>query len=459
MLFNSQALILGLLPLALLGWYLAPSRPARQWWVVVASLAFYAFWDVRFVPVLVGLTLVNWVVARAHAANPRGWWADLGIVLNLAVLGWVKYANFVADNVAWILGGRHEAWNIILPLGVSFYVFQKVSYLVDLKRGHAKTYPLSDFFLFVTFFPQLVAGPLVRHNEVIWQFALDPRRPEMAENLARGLVLFTIGVVKKVGIADTIAPVADAAFARAAGAEAFGAGDAWLGAIAYTLQIYFDFSGYSDMAIGLALMFGLRLPMNFDAPYRAASIREFWRRWHMTLSRFLRDYLYVPLGGNRSGAARQAVNVIVTMLLGGLWHGAAWTFVVWGGMHGIALAINGAWNRAGLRMPWVVGWALTMLFVIVGWVLFRAPDFATAARVLEAMAGLPLRTAIEAGITQKVALGVGIVVALLGPTSQGAALERLRPRPWVGATVGVVLFLMLLVIGGRIPNEFIYFQF
>ncbi|MBR0671407.1 MBOAT family O-acyltransferase [Neoroseomonas soli] len=460
MLFNSQALILGLLPLALAGWYLAPTRVARQVWVVLASLVFYAFWDLRFVPVLVGLTLLNWLVARAHAGNPRGWWADLGIAMNLGVLGWVKYANFVADNVAWILGGRHEQWNIILPLGVSFYVFQKVSYLIDLKRGQAKTYRLSDFFLFVTFFPQLVAGPLVRHNEVIWQFALDPRRPEMAENLARGFVLFTIGLVKKVAIADTVAPVADAIFGRAAGVEALGAGDAWLGTLAYTLQIYFDFSGYSDMALGLAMMFGLRLPANFDAPYRSASIREFWRRWHMTLSRFLRDYLYVPMGGNRAGAARQAVNVIVTMLLGGLWHGAAWTFVAWGGLHGIALAVNGAWARAGLRMPWVLGWALTMLFVMVGWVLFRAPDFATAARMLGTMAGGPWTGgAFAMDTTQTVALLGGCVAAVFGPASQTFALERLRAMPWVGATAGVVLFLMLLLIGGRVPNEFIYFQF
>ena len=460
MLFNSQALILGLLPLALAGWYLAPTRPVRQAWVVLASLVFYAFWDPRFVPVLVGLTLLNWLVARAHARSPRGWWADLGIAMNLGVLGWVKYANFIADNVAWALGGRHEGWNIILPLGVSFYVFQKVSYLVDLKRGQAKTYALSDFFLFVTFFPQLVAGPLVRHNEVIWQFAQDPRRPEMAENLARGLVLFTIGLVKKVGIADTLAPVADAAFGRAAAAQALTGGDAWLGTLAYTLQIYFDFSGYSDMALGLALMFGLRLPANFDAPYSAASIREFWRRWHMTLSRFLRDYLYVPLGGNRAGAARQAVNVAVTMLLAGLWHGAAWTFVVWGGLHGLALAANAAWARAGLAMPRLLGWALTMGFVMLGWVLFRAPDFASAARMFTAMAGPPwVGGAVSMDTTQTVALLAGCIAAVAGPASQVIALDRLRPLPWVGAAAGVVLFLMLLLVGGRVPNEFIYFQF
>ncbi|WP_137126451.1 MBOAT family protein [Roseomonas sp. HF4] len=461
MLFNSQALVLGLLPLALAGWYLAPTRGARQAWVILASLAFYAFWDIRFVPLLVGLTLANWLVARAHAGRPSGPWASLGIAMNLGVLAWVKYANFIADNVAWALGGRHDGWSIILPLGVSFYVFQKVSYLVDLKRGQAKVYTLSDFFLFVCFFPQLVAGPLVRHNEVIWQFAQPPRRPETAETLARGFVLFTIGLVKKVGVADTVAPVADAAFGRAAAAgQALASSDAWLGTLAYTLQIYFDFSGYSDMALGLALMFGLRLPANFDAPYRSASIREFWRRWHMTLSRFLRDYLYVPLGGNRSGAARQAVNVVLTMLLAGLWHGAAWTFVAWGGLHGLALAVNAAWHRAGLRMPWVLGWALTMLFVMAGWVLFRAPDFATAARMFEAMATLPLaRGAVAMDTTQTVALLGGCAAALLGPASQVFALDRLRPHPWVGAAVGVVLFLMLLLVGGRVPNEFIYFQF
>ena len=240
--------------------------------------------------------------------------------------------------------------------------------------------------MFVAFFPQLIAGPLVRHNEIIHQFQADPRGPAMWENLSRGFILFTIGVGKKVLLADPLAMVADPLFAKALGMPLTLA-EAWAAAGAYTLQIYFDFSGYSDMAIGLGLMFGLRLPFNFDAPYRAVSMRDFWRRWHMTLSRFLRDYLYIPLGGSRCGPVRQACNVVATMLLGGLWHGANWTFVVWGGLHGAALAFNHVWEQRGFRVPRPLAWLMTMLFVMGCWMLFRAPDFITAGGMLASMVG------------------------------------------------------------------------
>ena len=282
----------------------------------------------------------------------------------------------------------------------------------------------------------------------------------MWENLARGLVLFTIGMAKKAGLADTLALVCDPLYARAA-TQALSAAEAWAAAGTYALQIYFDFSGYSDMAIGLALMFGLRIPMNFDAPYRAVSIREFWRRWHITLSRFLRDYVYLPLGGDgrcRPGAAwRQACNVVLTMLLGGLWHGASWTFVAWGGLHGLALAANGAWRRAGLRMPWLLGWAATLLFVVLCWVPFRAPDFPTAWRVLGGLAGLHGLGQVH--VPNAALVAIAAVVALAGPTSQQAALRLFRPLRWQVALVGASLAFLLLLVGGRVPNEFIYFQF
>ncbi len=341
MLFQSQIFILLFLPVTLAAYYAtAGSRTLRQIVAVVASLTFYAAWDVRFVPLLVGLTLLNWLVGWLHEADPRRDWPVIGVAANLAVLGVCKFTNFFAGTFAALLGVEFTPWDIILPLGISFFVFQKISYLVDLRRGHAHAYPLLDFFMFVTFFPQLIAGPIVRHNEIIDQFAADPRRAEMWENLSRGMVLFAIGAAKKLAIADYVSEVADRLFTAAMAAPASMA-EAWTAAAAFTLQIYFDFSGYSDMAIGLALMFGLRMPYNFDAPYRATSIRDFCRRWHMTLSRFLRDYLYIPMGGNRGGGLAQARNAVVTMLLAGLWHGANWTFVVWGGLHHISLAING----------------------------------------------------------------------------------------------------------------------
>ena len=458
MLFNSQLFILAFLPCVLVLYYAAANRRVlRQCVMVGASLVFYGWWDVRFVPLLVGLTLANWLVVRAYARGRQDAWLVAGVAMNLAVLGVCKYADFAANTLADLLGTVHHPFGIVLPLGISFFTFQKISYLVDLRRGDRHVYGLLEFAAFVTFFPQLIAGPLVRHNEIIPQFALSPRRPEVWENLSRGIGLFLIGLAKKAAIADTVAMVCDPLFARVAAGAHPSLAEAWAAAGTYTLQIYFDFSGYSDMAIGLALMFGFRLPLNFAAPYRAASIREFWRRWHMTLSRFLRDYVYIPLGGNRAGHGRQAVNVVATMLLGGLWHGAAWTFVAWGGLHGLALAVNSAWDRAGLRLPRVAGWLVTMLFVIVGWVLFRSPDFATAARVLAGMAGV--NGAGRVHIDNAVVVAGAVAIVLLMPPSQDLALQRLRPAPWLAVPAGAALLFLLLLIGGRVPNEFIYFQF
>ena len=455
MLFSSQVFILVFLPTVLCLYYIAAEhRPSRQVLIILASLVFYAWWDIRFVPLLVGLTFANWAIAGAYGRRYARWIPTAGIVLNLAVLVLFKYLNFLLVTAAELVGLAPPSFSIILPLGISFFVFQKIAYLVDLRRGDRHIYGLRDFFMFVTFFPQLIAGPLVRHHEIIPQFAADPRRVEMWENLSRGFLLFLIGLLKKAALADTAALVADRLFLKATGFP-LSAAEAWAAAGSYALQIYFDFSGYSDMAIGLALMFGLRLPINFDAPYRATSIRDFWRRWHITLSRFLRDYLYVPLGGNRSGAARQAANVVFTMLLGGLWHGASWTFVAWGGLHGLALAGNAAWRRRFRPLPAVLGWALTLLFVVTTWVLFRA-DFATAARVLAAMAGWNGRGRVH--VDNALVLLIGVAVALLGPTSQ-VWVARTRPSLWLGAGAGLALAFALLLIGGRLPSEFIYFQF
>ena len=459
MLFNSQAFIVFFLPIVLGLYYaLAERRVARQLLVVVASMGFYGWWDPRFVPLLAGLTVANWLIARCFGRWQAGWIPALGVVFNLAVLALFKYADFLRGTVFDLTGQPWQPWSLILPLGISFFVFQKISYLIDLKRGDRHIYGFLDFCMFVGFFPQLIAGPLVRHNEIIHQFQANPRSPAMWENLSRGFYLFVVGVTKKVALADTLALVVDPLFQKAA-TTSLTMPEAWVAAGAYTLQIYFDFSGYSDMAIGLALMFGLRLPFNFDAPYRAVSIRDFWRRWHMTLSRFLRDYLYIPLGGNRSGPVRQAVNVIATMLLGGLWHGAAWTFVVWGGLHGVALAVNHVWAERGFRLPAIVSWLVTLVFVMACWVLFSAPDFATAGDVLASMAGFHGFAGFDLHRDYQIALAVGACVALLGPSSQHAAFAVLRPHAWVAIPVGFGLAYLLLLIGGRLPNVFIYFQF
>ena len=459
MLFSTQTFVCFFLPAVVAGYYaLAPGRTARHAFLVAASLVFYGWWNWRYVPLLVGLTLANWGIAKAFEASRSRSLPLLGVAMNLAVLGVFKYADFLRGTWYGLTDQHWTPWHLLLPLGISFFVFQKISYLIDLRRGTAHAYRLLDFSLFVMFFPQLIAGPITRHNEIIPQFPDNPRRPEMWENLGRGFALFIIGLAKKVAFADTLAMVADPMFHQAAGAP-LNAAQAWVACAAYTLQIYFDFSGYSDMAIGIARMLGLRLPFNFDAPYRAVSVRDFWRRWHMTLSRFLRDYLYIPLGGNRRGAMRLMFNLMTTMLLAGLWHGAAWTFVVWGGLHGLGLMVNHAWQRTGVRLPRLLAWILTLLFVMAGWILFRADSFALAGRMFGSMLGLYGVGHIVLDREYVVALLAGAAVALIGPTSQEAALIWLRPRPWLAVPAGAGLAFLLLLIGGRLPNVFIYFQF
>ena len=456
MLFSSQAFVLLFLPLVLGVYYAAPGLRGRQLALVLGSLVFYGYWDVRFVPALVGLTLAVWLITQWHAATGRDWVLVFGIALNLLVLGACKYANFIGGTVASLVGAGFTPFDIILPLGVSFFTFQKMSYLVDLRRGDRHIYGLLEFFAFVTFFPQLIAGPIVRHDEMMPQWRRDPHGLERWENLSRGLVLFTIGFAKKVVLADTLARTADPLFAQAASGP-LNLAEAWLAAAAFALQIYFDFSGYSDMAVGLGRMFGLRLPLNFEAPYRAISIRDLWRRWHMTLSRFLRDYVYIPLGGNRRGDLAQARNVILTMLLGGLWHGAAWTYVLWGGLQGVALAVNGGWVRRGWPMPAALGWALTFGFFVATFTVFRAADLPTAWRIWRGLAGAEGIGSARVG--EGWALAVGLLAATLGPTSQAVALGRLRPVAWVAVPAGIALAGLVLMTGGRLPVEFIYFQF
>ena len=457
MLFNSQIFIFAYLPLTLAGYYaLAGSRTLRQIWIVLGSLGFYAYWDVRFVPLLVGLTLANWLIARWSAG--RRWLLSGGIVLNLAVLALFKYADFLGGTVFGAAGFDWQPWQLILPLGISFFVFQKISYLMDLRRGDRHLYGLLDFFMFVVFFPQLIAGPLVRHNEIIPQFHRDPRSPALWENLARGLILFIIGLAKKIVIADTLAHLADPAFGQIA-QTGLPAADAWIGAAAFTFQLYFDFSGYSDMAIGLSLMFGLTLPTNFNSPYQATSIRDLWRRWHITLSRFLRDYLYIPLGGSRRGEARQLVNVTLTMLLGGLWHGANWNCVIWGGLQGLALGTNHLWDKTGLRLPKLLGWFLTFGFFAATLIVFHSPGLPAAARYLQSMAGAYGPGHVALNREDTLALAAAAAIALFGRPSQEIALRWLQPRLWLAWPVGALTIWIVLLAGGRLPTVFFYFQF
>jgi len=454
MLFQSQVFILLFLPAVLGAYYLSAERPVlREAILILASLLFYAWWDPRFVPLLVGQTVATWLIAEAYLRYPSRAWIVLGVAANLAVLAFFKYLAFVAGAVVGIMGVPVQGWDLILPLGISFYTFELISYLVDLRRGDGPHYQLRKFCLFIFLFPHLIAGPIIRHNEIIPQFSLSPFRPGLSKRFAYGIAFFVIGCVKKVFIADPLAGVADPIFASAQ-SPAFG--DAWLGALAFTFQLFLDFSAYSEMAIGLGLMLGFQFPDNFNVPYRATSIREFWRRWHMTLSRFLRDYLYIPLGGSRNGWLTYVKATLITMGLCGLWHGAGFTFVVWGLAHGLALIVCRLWEDRGRPLPAPLAWGITMLFVIISWVLFRAPDFATAGAMLSGMAGfngLPGETEWPA------VLALAAAVSILGPSTKEFVEDWLKPLPAYGIAFALAAVMVVLEVGAGQPRSFIYFQF
>lgn len=512
MLFNSLLFLLLFLPLVVLGYrgLLVAGRPVLVLgWLTLASLCFYAAWAPAFVGLLLVHVAVNGTLAR-FLPN-RGVFV-FGVVANLAVLGLFKYAGFLAQTVNQLtaIGLPSPGW--VLPVGISFFTFTQIAFLADVQRGlKADRSPLR-YLLFVTWFPHLVAGPVIHHAQVMPQLERAARRPPRPLAVQAGLALFVLGLAKKVLLADSLAGPADAAFEAARQGTVPDIASAWSGVLAYTLQLYFDFSGYSDMACGLSLMFGVRLPLNFYSPYRAVGIIEFWRRWHMTLSRFLRDYLYIPLGGRRCSPTRHRFNLMATMVLGGLWHGASWNFVLWGALHGVMLVLHQAWRALSpWRVPAVLAVPLTFLLVAWAWIPFRAADLETAARLWWALwdpatfAGWPawwahhaqqgaalssLQGAVEAltrapvynlrelalgAAVPLIALGILVVWALpntaqimgplveeaRNPVSHRARRRRLRMRwrpntPWALA-LGGLLGLCLLNLNRQSP--FLYFQF
>ncbi|PIW27013.1 MAG: membrane-bound O-acyltransferase family protein [Rhodospirillales bacterium CG15_BIG_FIL_POST_REV_8_21_14_020_66_15] len=399
MLFNSYTFVLFFLPVVLVGFYVLSRGNERDHAItllVAASLFFYGWWNPHFLALIVGSITVNFLVGRRMSGAASASWMWAGIAFNLGLLGYFKYANFFAEVMAQTVGAQWRLPDIVLPLAISFFTFQQITYLVDMRHGRVAPHRFREYCLFVTFFPQLIAGPIVHHKEMMPQFS-DPGHFRFSwENLGFGLSVFFIGLFKKVVIADWLSRFATPVFTAAETGTPIGLIDGWGGALAYTFQLYFDFSGYTDMATGLALMFGIRLPMNFYSPYKAVSIIDFWHRWHMTLSRFLRDYLYIPLGGNRHGRIRRYVNLMATMVLGGLWHGAGWTFIAWGALHGIYLVINNLWravtvrtgitNTGGTTGRWAAR-TLTFLAVVAAWVLFRAESLDGAANVFVGMIG------------------------------------------------------------------------
>jgi alginate O-acetyltransferase complex protein AlgI len=468
MVFTSSVFLFLFLPLFLGLYYLLPAR-ARLAWILVASWAFYGWWRLDFLALLVAVTTWSYL-AGLWIGRHRGSWRSravlaLAITADLAVLGYFKYFNFGLESLNALLASvgvrTLTAWKVVLPVGISFYLFHAISYLVDVHRGDA---PVAADFLeltvYMALFPQLVAGPIIRYKDLSPQLR---QRTHSFAGFSEAAARFMIGFCKKVLIADLVAPIANAGF----GLGAPTAADAWLSALAYTAQIYFDFSGYSDMAIGLGLMMGFRFPENFRTPYLSRSITEFWRRWHISLSTWLRDYLYIPLGGNRRGSGRTLANLMVVMVLGGLWHGAAWTFVLWGAWHGLFLALERRRRRtleAEGRRPAAV--AATMAVVIVGWVLFRSTSLRQALGMVAGMIGLHgLRLSgafrWQLGGLELVVLALALLGVYVGPWLARRAAWRGTWEPALAGRLAVIpLFLLaLLRTAAESFSPFLYFQF
>ena len=449
---------------------LMPQEEHRRNLLLVASYFFYGWWDWRFTFLMFATTTIDYEVARhlermTHAGRRRALLLA-SLVANLGILVVFKYTNFFLDSLKPLLAsaGLHVPHlDIILPAGISFFTFQSMSYTIDVyRRDLPATHSFRDFLLFVSFFPQLVAGPIVRGSEFLPQLRTHDHRPVWV-NVRRGLEPFVRGFMKKALFADTLAQLADPVFSHPG---AFSSTTVWLAVLAYTGQIYYDFSGYTDMATGCGRMFGFEFPTNFRHPYLSRSVTEFWRRWHMTLSTWLRDYLYIPLGGNRRGRGRTYFNLAATMLLGGLWHGAAWTFVAWGAWHGLGLMLDklrielmgegAAAHRTPLRDA--VGFVSTFLFVVVGWVFFRAQDFATAGIVLRKMAFLEPGGSHWVQVQAVVVLvaAVALHVAVAARRERELSLDLRQPLGWAGAAIALLLVLLFSPFS---TNPFIYFQF
>ncbi len=497
MLFNSYPFIWLFLPVALAGFFIAARfrHEAAAAWLALCSLFFYGYWDVYYVPLLLLSITVNYQIGKQiskhienQALRRAKTWLIIGLVFDLGLLAHYKYTNFFLDNWVALTGSHINFPDIILPLGISFFTFTQIAYLADCHKGIVKERNPAHYLLFITYFPHLIAGPILHHKQMMPQFARAETYRISQENISVGLTIFAIGMFKKMAIADPLASFVSPVFAVSKHPGLLSTEEAWLGALAYCLQLYFDFSGYSDMAIGLSRLFGIKLPLNFNSPYKSTNIIDFWRRWHMTLSQFLRDYLYIALGGNRKGKTRRHINLMLTMLLGGLWHGAGWTFIIWGGLHGIYLTINHVFREffpppsnsktATARTRAALGWLLTTLGVVFAFVIFRATSAHDALVVLQAMTGtlsavdgetvIPILEHADdgwnyvwlAGLIALFAPNTQEIMARFQPASDavtGQTRWQWRPHPLLALLTAVVLSYSIVNIGQ--VSEFLYFQF
>ena len=498
MLFNSFGFIFIFLPVTYFIWIVLcnlKKTKAALIWLLMCSLAFYGYWNPPYLLLLLISIAINYFIQNRIAESklkfPGGSSSKneliIGVIVNLILIGYFKYANFFAENIAPIFDSSWNIRNIFLPLGISFFTFQQIACLVDTYKGKIGVISPYRYALFVSFFPQLIAGPIVLADTLIPQF--DNKRIYYIsdKNICIGITLFTIGLFKKVVIADTFSPWVAAAFNADYPLTFI---EAWGGALSYTFQIYFDFSGYSDMALGLGRFFNIVLPVNFNSPYKSTSIIEFWRRWHITLSNFLKEYLYIALGGNKKGKLRRYINLMLTMLLGGLWHGAGWTFVIWGGLHGMYLTINHLWrDYKPFDIPKIISWFITSMCIVVAWVFFRAKNTGQAFEILKGMAGIngvivpavylpstfhnfakSLVTIIYHktlifnwtffGSNEIIVIILALIMCITLPNMNSIPIniEKYKKYPYITAVINIIMFFFAILSMNKI-SEFLYFQF
>lgn len=391
MLFNSIVFILLFLPITHIIYFLLLKKRVivgAKTWLVLASLFFYGYWKVSYLPIMLFSILFNFTIGKTLSFDAKNIRINqkfiyiFGIIANILFLGYFKYTDFFIENINLATGSSFHLPNILLPLAISFFTFQQIAYISDSYKGLTKEYDFLTYTLFITFFPQQIAGPIVHHKEMMPQFYSPKNLVKRYKNITTGLFIFTIGLFKKVMIADTVAIVASKGFSQAANLNII---EAWFSSLSYTMQIYYDFSGYCDMAIGTALMFNINLPINFFSPYKALNIQDFWKRWHITLSKFLRDYIYIPLGGSRVNLTRNCFNLMMVFIIGGFWHGASWTFIIWGIMHGCATVIHKLWQFTNIKINKFLAWFITFNFINLTWIFFKAENFQTALNVIKNM--------------------------------------------------------------------------
>lgn len=466
MIFNSFEFIFLFLPIVWIVFFLVGkiAAPFAKTWLLLASLFFYAFWNPAYLPLIISSMIVNYIIGVFLGKNKwlptRKSILTIGILFNVGLLGYFKYRDFFVENINTIFGSDILLIEVLLPLAISFYTFQQIAYLVDSYRLETSEYNFLNYGLFVSFFPQLIAGPIVHHGDMMPQFSDRKTYRVNYENVAKGLVIFAIGLFKKVAIADTFAGYANSGYGAI---ETLTVISGWFTSLSYTLQLYFDFSGYSDMAIGLALLFNIRLPINFNSPYKALDIQDFWRRWHITLSGFLTKYIYIPLGGNRKGARRTYINIFLIFLISGFWHGAGWTFVIWGILHGLASMIARMWKIAGGKLSKPLAWLVTFLFVHLSFVIFRAPDMAIALDVFKAMFGFEgiQLTGLYSMFNENfvyLALSLlgGLTIALFAKNSV-QIMETQKRTPLMMLFVVMLLYYSAMQL--QRVSEFLYFNF